>query len=325
MRALRRTAGVAAVLTYALIVLGALVRATDSGLSCPDWPTCYGHWVPLPSDVAALPDVGYTYGQIMLEWIHRLIAGVLLGPLILAIGIMAWRARGRDPAMPYHGYALVALLLIQASLGGITVLDANSPWSVALHLGTALTLFAVLLLVFDRARVARAATDAAAWSPALRPLAIGVWLLALAAMASAAMMAKSGASLACTTWPLCDGRVVPDLSDPLIRLHFAHRVLAAGVGLGLLALFAATRRAAPPGVRGLASLALGLVAAAILLGALVIVLYVPVWAAVAHQALGVLTFAVISLVMWRALGVAAPTHGRRSLGLEGGDVGLRRA
>jgi cytochrome c oxidase assembly protein subunit 15 len=118
--------------------------------------------------------------------------------------------------------------------------------------------------------------------------------------------------------------VVPDLSDPLIRLHFAHRVLAAAVGVGLLALFAVTRRAAPPGARGLPSLALGLVLAQILLGALVIVLYVPVWAAVAHQALGVLTFAVISLVMWRALGAAAPAGGRARLELEG-DVGLRRA
>ena len=71
----RRTAAGTAVLTYALIVLGALVRTTNSGLSCPDWPTCYGHWVPLPSDLAAVPNLGYTYGQVMLEWVHRLIAG----------------------------------------------------------------------------------------------------------------------------------------------------------------------------------------------------------------------------------------------------------
>ncbi len=328
MRALRWTAGLAAVLTYGLIVLGALVRTTDSGLSCPDWPTCYGYWLPTPAEIAALPDVPYTYTQIMLEWVHRLIAGVFLGPLILAIAVLAWRRRDRGPALPRAGFALVALLLVQASLGGVTVLDQNSPWSVALHLGTALVLFAVLLFVVDRARIQeRRLSVAAGEAPAgLRPLAVGTWLLALAAMTSAAMTAKSGASLACATWPLCDGAVVPDLADPLIRIHFLHRTLAAGVGLGLLGLFALTRRrSAPEGVRGLASLGLGLVVWQILLGALVIVLYVPIWTAVVHQAVGVLIFAIISLILWRAL-AAAPARERRAAALDvDGDVGLRRA
>ncbi|MDP9145776.1 MAG: COX15/CtaA family protein, partial [Actinomycetota bacterium] len=82
MTAIRNTAAVTALLVYALIVLGAIVRTTNSGLSCPDWPTCYGHWVPLPSDLRAVPDIGYTYTQIMLEWSHRLIAGAFVGPLI---------------------------------------------------------------------------------------------------------------------------------------------------------------------------------------------------------------------------------------------------
>ena len=45
---IRHTAAGTAILIYALIVLGAVVRTTNSGLSCPDWPTCYGHWLPLP-------------------------------------------------------------------------------------------------------------------------------------------------------------------------------------------------------------------------------------------------------------------------------------
>jgi len=87
MRALRLAAGGAALLTFCLIVLGAWVRATGSGLSCPDWPTCYGHWLPLPGEIP--PSVGYSYAQVMLEWLHRLIAGVILGPLILLIALVA--------------------------------------------------------------------------------------------------------------------------------------------------------------------------------------------------------------------------------------------
>ena len=147
MRALRRATGRALLLTYAVIVLGAWVRATGSGLACPDWPTCYGHWVPLPGEIP--PDAGYAYDQVMLEWVHRLLAGVILGPLILLIGWLAWRARDQNPRIPVYAAVLFLLLLIQAVLGGVTVLDQNSPWSVALHLGTALLLLSGLCLIFD--------------------------------------------------------------------------------------------------------------------------------------------------------------------------------
>ena len=295
MTALRRATGVALVLTYVVIVLGAWVRATGSGLSCPDWPTCYGHLVPLPGDIPA--DAGYSYFQVMLEWVHRLLAGAILGPLILLIGVLAWRARAANDRLPVHAAALFALLLVQAGLGGITVLDRNSPWSVALHLSTALVLFSVLWLILARTGPAASVAGGAA-----RLLAVVVWLLALGAMASAAMTTKSGASLACSTWPLCDGALIPDLTDPAIRLNFSHRLLAAALGLGALALVGATRTR--PGIHALAWWVLVLTAAEIALGALVVVWLVPVAAAVLHQALGVLVFGLLSLLMWRCLAPA---------------------
>jgi heme a synthase len=298
MRALRRASGLALLLTYAVIVLGAWVRATGSGLSCPDWPTCYGHWVPLPGEIPA--DAGYAYYQVMLEWVHRLLAGVILGPLVLVIGWLAWRARGHDPRMPAYAAALVVLLLIQAGLGGVTVLDQNSPWSVALHLGTALLLLTALCLIFARTRPApvRAVGSAGA-------LSVAVWLLALGAMVSAAMTTKSGAALACSTWPLCDGALLPDLSDPAIRLNFSHRLLALGVGLGALALYLTCR--GRPELGPLAASILLLTLAEIALGGLVVLWLVPLGTAILHQALGVLIFGAIALLMVRANApVAAP-------------------
>jgi heme a synthase len=291
MRALRWTTGVALVLTYGVIVLGAWVRATASGLSCPDWPTCYGHWLPLPGEIPA--DAGYSYFQVMLEWLHRLLAGVVLGPLVLVIGWLTWRARDQSPRMPLHAGALILLLLVQAGLGGLTVLDQNSPWSVALHLSTALLLFSMLWLIFSRTGESTVGASGTA-----RALTILLWLLALGAMASAAMTTKSGAALACSTWPLCDGAVVPDLSDPGVRLNFTHRLLAAGVGIGALAVHLACR--GQPALRRVSVLALVLALAEIGLGGLVVVWQVPVATAIAHQALGVLTFGAISLLMWRA-------------------------
>jgi heme a synthase len=299
MTTLRRTTGIALVLTYALIVLGAWVRASGSGLACPDWPTCYGHWVPLPGEIP--PDAGYAYDQVMLEWVHRLLAGVILGPLVLVIGWLAWRARSHNPRLPAYAAALIALLLVQAGVGGLTVLDQNSPWSVALHSSTALLLFSVLWLIFACTGPAVAGRRAAAGA-----LVLVVWLLALGAMASAAITTKTGASLACSTWPLCDGELIPNLSDPAIRINFSHRALAAGVGVGALALFAASRRQPAP-FRALAGWALLLAAAEILLGALVVIWQAPMTIAVMHQAVGVLVFGVLSLLMWRCLGTA-PAH-----------------
>jgi heme a synthase len=297
MRALRRAAGSAIALTFCLIVLGAWVRATGSGLACPDWPTCYGHWLPLPGEIPA--SAGYSYFQVMLEWLHRLLAGVVLGPLVLLIGGLAWRARAANPRLPLHAAALVLLLLVQAGLGGLTVLDQNSPWSVALHLGMALLLFSMLWLIFERA------AGAGQGAPVARPLAVVTWLLALATMVSAAMMTKSSASLACASWPLCDGALLPDLGAADVRLNFSHRLLATATGLGTFALFLKLR--AEPGMRRLAGCALAAMALEIALGGMVVVLAVPMWSGLLHQAFGVLTFALLSRLMWRAVAPASQT------------------
>ena len=315
MRAIRWAAILAAVLTYGVIVLGALVRATNSGLSCPDWPTCYGHWVPLPHEIP--PEAGYSFFQVMLEWVHRLLAGVVLGPLVLLIALLAFARRRADRLLAWWSGILVLVLVSQALLGAVTVLDQNSPWSVALHLGNALVLLTLLLLIVER--------SGGRPRPALPfavPLTAGLaWLTALAAMLSAAVTAKSGASLACSTWPLCDGAVIPDLSDPQIAVHFTHRVLAAATTLLLLALALLVRGAGGP-VRRLALAALGLVTLEVGLGALVVLLAGPVAAAVLHQALGVLVFTLVTLLFWRSVGVAHSPEPSRRTGVHGARHGL---
>ena len=208
------------VLTFGLILLGAWVRATNSGLSCPDWPTCYGYWVPLPSDIPV--DVGYHYYQVMLEWVHRLIAGVMVGPLVLLIAWLCWHYRDKARVLPVLGAVLVVLLLIQVSLGALTVLDQNSPWSVAVHKTTALLLFATMWLIFERS----ANRPAVVTTGGLLPLALIGWLLLLGTIASAAVMSKSGASLACASPFLCNDSLLPAFDDPLERLHMTHRALA---------------------------------------------------------------------------------------------------
>lgn len=136
---LHRLAAVTAVATYALMVLGAYTSAIGAGLSCPDWPACYGTLVPFlhPEIVASSP---YSALQIFAEWAHRGVA-VVVGLLVVSTALVAWSTRDRAIVV---GPAVVAALLlpVQVLLGGLTVTESLEPIIVTSHLATA-----VLILV----------------------------------------------------------------------------------------------------------------------------------------------------------------------------------
>src|SRR5688500_7861489 len=86
---------------FGLIVLGGIVRATDSGLGCPDWPRCHGSFMPR-CETATL-----------IEYSHRLTASIA-GLLVLAILVWTWRSYRRVPALLYPAILTFVLLLFQA-------------------------------------------------------------------------------------------------------------------------------------------------------------------------------------------------------------------
>src|SRR3990172_5646356 len=119
---------------FALIVLGGVVRATDSGLGCPDWPRCHGSFIPRWEK------------HTLIEYGHRLLASVA-GLMVLGVAVGAWRSYRRVPSVLLPALAAVAFLLVQAGLGGITVLSELPAGIVSVHLGTALALLFLLILV----------------------------------------------------------------------------------------------------------------------------------------------------------------------------------
>src|SRR3989442_15850426 len=116
----------AAVCTYLLIVLGAVVRITGSGLGCGEhWPLCNGHLFP------PLDDIGT-----VIEWSHRLVAG-LVTILVVGLAIPGLAPGGRESKAPY---VAPGLLLVQILLGAITLKLALPAWTLGLHLGTPMLL-----------------------------------------------------------------------------------------------------------------------------------------------------------------------------------------
>src|SRR5213594_1427192 len=114
-------AWVAAAFAYLLIVLGAVVRISGSGMGCGDhWPLCNGHLFPPLNDIPTV-----------IEWSHRLVAAVV-SILVLGLAVLDWR----------RAYVALALLIVQVLLGTLTVKTGLTPTLVILHLATAMLLLA---------------------------------------------------------------------------------------------------------------------------------------------------------------------------------------
>lgn len=136
-------AGVTVAATFVLMLLGAYTKAIGAGLSCPDWPTCYGTWVPfLQPEVYS--DAAYTRWQIFVEWAHRGLA-MITGFLILGTAFAAWRRESLPRLGRVSAVFALLVLPIQVVLGGLTVTERLEPVIVTSHLGTAILIFGALV------------------------------------------------------------------------------------------------------------------------------------------------------------------------------------
>ena len=223
------------VFVFLLIIIGGVVRVTGSGLGCPDWPLCYGK---------VLPPWEYTA---VIEYTHRFVASVIVGPLVLATAIVAL-ARYRNDRWVWIPAAIsVPMLIIQGLLGGVTVLTHLPGEIVALHLGTAEALLATCLFIM----IASFRTPIALVGNGSRVAAAGGyhrWAIAgalgvYAVIISGAVVTAMGATGACVTWPLCQGQAFP--MHHLTAVHMFHRYVV--LALGALLIYAVWRCA---GARG---------------------------------------------------------------------------
>jgi heme A synthase len=173
------------VVVFFLIVLGGTVRATDSGLGCPDWPRCHGSFIPKWET------------HTLIEYSHRLTASVA-GFMVLGIVVSAWRSYRRTPGILYPSFAILALVISQATLGGIAVLNELPPEVVAVHLGTALTIIGLLVYVTVAASAQERPLPALRVTPAFARLAAMAGGTTLILMIVGSYVAGADYGLACS-------------------------------------------------------------------------------------------------------------------------------
>ena len=237
----------AAVATFVLIAVGGLVRATDSGLGCPDWPLCFGDWIP-PADLHA-----------WIEHSHRLIAAVFVGPLVGAVGLITlFSHRRRDT--PLLGAAIVAgvLVIVQSLLGAAVVLEGLAAELVTAHLAMALTVLAATIFIAERAN--HGPMPAAHARPGLTRLVAITALAIFAQMLLGSWVTGHHAGLAYADFPLMNGSILPAVVGSEQAIHLAHRLMSLVVaGLAAWTAVAILRGADSPLPRRLATWLLVLV------------------------------------------------------------------
>jgi cytochrome c oxidase assembly protein subunit 15 len=226
---IRRLALTGLLLCLIVVVLGAYVRLTAAGLGCPDWPGCYGAPTPLGIEADAAMQGKFAQapvhvGKAWREMTHRYAAGTL-GLIIACLAALSATRRGRRMIGVRFGCALLVILILQASLGMLTVTLRLTPLIVTLHLLFGMTTLALLAWLWLSLQ-SRAADSAAAAAVLLARRLCLVALIVLALqIALGGWTSSNYAAIACPDFPTCQGQWWP-------ATDYAHAfVLWTGLGL----------------------------------------------------------------------------------------------
>jgi cytochrome c oxidase assembly protein subunit 15 len=295
-------------LAFVVIILGAYTRLTDAGLSCPDWPHCYG-FVTAPHTATQIQDAAQRYPMMPInvkkawtEMTHRYFAGtegILI--LILSATFLLHRKAG-DSKSTLIGLSLIALLCTQVMLGMLTVTEKLKPVIVLSHLLTGLSILSVLWWAFLDIYL----SNHAFFVKKSSRFVVGLFWLALFVIIGqitlGGWVSTHYAGLACVDFPYCNGQVLPamqwnNLNGDLITIHMLHRIgaMITAIYLTFFGLFLLIKTA----FRVLGIHILALLTLQVTLGILNIVWLRPVWLALIHQSVGILLLLTIVTALVR--------------------------
>lgn len=148
---------------FLLILVGGLVRSTGSGMGCPDWPKCFGQWVP-PTNVSELPAdykekfevaghviADFDVYKTWTEYVNRLL-GVLTGLFIFLTVFFALPYRKKDAAVFWLSFVAFLLVGFQGWIGAKVVSSNLAHWMVTIHMIVALVIVGLLIYTITRSQ-----------------------------------------------------------------------------------------------------------------------------------------------------------------------------
>jgi len=232
-------AGVAA--SAAIILTGAAVRLSQSGLGCPTWPQCTGH------SLVASGDTGDSLIHRWVEFGNRLVT-LAIFVISVIVSVAAWRFRdglggGRRRDLVWLAAAQPGAIMVQAVLGGIVVLTKLNPYWVSVHFLASMALVAATVALYVRCQEpGRPARPA----PPVRPLVRHeVRVIALGLVAVVGLMMMAG-TVVTGTGPLAGARSVPRYSLPLAAVTQLHADIGWLLGGLVIALVLSLRLGSAP-------------------------------------------------------------------------------
>lgn len=315
-RALRQLALATILMTFLLVIVGGIVRVSESGLGCGPansgfhgWPFCNGDLLP-----------GLDLNTII-EYSHRTVAGIV-GLMTIALAVLAWRRQRGNRALVRTAIAAVVLVIAQGLLGAATVENNLDELLVAAHLGLAMAFFALLIYVWRAAKAENLGTEPADGGRGFRPLALVSGGLAFCTIVAGGYMAGTqnygradyqlgdGAHHACgKEFPTCNGDFLPFGVTRLVDIHLTHRVFVYLTTIFVLTLIVlALRRRPSRGVVLSAKVAAAVLATQLLVGALNVWLDEYEALIVLHLALGTLLWATLVGLAFQLFRVPKPVE-----------------
>jgi heme A synthase len=292
----RRLALATAIATFLLVIVGGVVRVSDSGLGCGPggsgfhgWPFCNGDVVP-----------GVDLNSVI-EYTHRAVAGAV-SIMILALVVGAVRRYRANRVLVRATGAALVLVVAQAVLGGATVEEDLNEGLVAAHLGLAMLLLGTLIFIYRATRQDVLGAEPPPTTPRFRLLAVAATAFVFFTIVAGGYMAGTqnygrpdyqlgdGAHHACgKEFPTCNGGFMPFGKARLVDIHLTHRAFMYLASILVISLVvAALRRRPSAGVVRWAKLMLALLLVQILVGALNVWLDEYEAMIVLHLALGTL-------------------------------------
>jgi cytochrome c oxidase assembly protein subunit 15 len=268
-------------LTFDLMILGAAVRAMDAGLTCPDWPMCFGRAVP-----------EYHLG-VYLEFIHRSIAGILG---ILFTSCFAYTLFNRKYHFLRTSMSVAFLLLLsQIIMGGLTVLKLLAPGIVTLHLGLAGAFLISLVLIKDQLEAEHVGYE---FPKLYKIFATAALVMICGQIILGGLVASNYAGAVCVDFPTCNGEWFPAWTGP-IGIQVIHRLGAYALSAFLTFFFFYTLSLYKDSLvehadKRLAAQCFMLVISQVMVGVLNLKLLVPAWLTVIH--LGVALYLMLTIL-----------------------------